>query len=83
VPPPQTLPRSPGHYIEWANACKTGGPTASNFDYAAVLTEAVLLGNVAFRVGKRIEWDAKRMRAANAPEADQYIRCHYRKGWRL
>ena len=83
VPPAITLPRSPGHYIEWINACKTGGTTASNFDYAAVMTESVLLGNVAFRVGKRIEWDAKRMRATNAPEADQYVRYRYRKGWRL
>ena len=55
----------------------------SNFDYAGRLTEFVLLGNVALRVGKKIEWDAKKLRAKNCPEADQYIRREYRKGWEL
>ena len=64
-------------------ACKGGPACLSNFDYAGRLTEFVLLGNVALRVGKKIEWDAKRMRAKNCPEADQYIRREYRKGWEL
>jgi hypothetical protein len=55
----------------------------SNFDYASELTEAVLLGNVALRLGKPIEWDARNMRVKGAPEADQYIRAEYRKGWSL
>ena len=55
----------------------------SNFDYAGRLTEFVLLGNVALRVGKKIEWDARKLRATNCPEADQYIRREYRKGWEL
>jgi hypothetical protein len=45
------------------------------------MTEAVLLGNVALRAGKRIEWDAKRLQVTNAPEANQYVRTEYRKGW--
>ena len=81
--PEPFIPRSPGHYLQWIQACKTGGPTGSNFDYASVLTESVLLGNVAFRVGRKIEWDAKRMRARNAPEAAQYLRRDYRRGWSL
>jgi predicted dehydrogenase len=81
--PDPFIPRSPGHYIQWIEACKTGKPTGSNFDYASVLTESVLLGNVAFRVGRKIEWDAKRMRAKNAPEASQYVRREYRSGWSL
>jgi len=72
-----------GHEDEWVNACKNGTPTGSNFDYAAKLTETVLLGNVAWKVGKRLEWDAKNMRATNAPEADRYLRREYRKGWSL
>ena len=44
---------------------------------------AGLAQNVALRVGKKIEWDAKELRAKNCPEADQYIRREYRKGWEL
>src|SRR5436190_1913150 len=61
--PPQTIPRSPGHYKEWIAACKGGPPAMSNFDYASQITEAVLLGNVALRLGKKIEWDPRNMRA--------------------
>lgn len=82
-PPKPYLPRSPGHYQEWVTACKQGGTPASNFDYAAPMTESILLGNVAFRVGKRIEYDWKRMTCPNCREADRYIRHSYRRGWRL
>ncbi len=82
-PPAPYIPRSPGHHAEWIQGCKTGSPTGSNFQYAAALTEMVLLGNVALRVGKKIEWDAANMKAKNCPEADQYLRREYRKGWSL
>ncbi len=82
VPPPQTIPNSPGHYAEWIEACKGGKPSLANFDYAGWTTEANHLGNVAYRVGKKLQWDAERMKATNAPEADQFIRREYRKGWR-
>jgi predicted dehydrogenase len=82
--PPQTHQRAAdGPYREWIAACKGGPPCLSNFDYAGRLTEFVLLGNVALRVGRKIEWDAERLRARNCPEADQYIRREYRKGWEL
>jgi len=82
--PAQTIQRAPdGPYREWIEACKGGPPCLSNFDYAGRLTEFVLLGNVALRVGKKIEWDAKKLRAKNCPEADPYIRREYRKGWEL
>lgn len=80
-PPEPTIPRSIGHYKEWIEACKGNGPTTCNFDYSGALTEAVLLGNVAFRAGKSLEWDAKALKASNAPEADKFIRKDYRKGW--
>ncbi len=83
TPPQPFIPNSIGHHEEWILACKTGGPTTSNFDYAGALTEAGLLGNVAFRVGKKIEWDSKKLRAKNCPEADQYIQHQYRKGWKI
>jgi len=43
----------------------------------------VLLGNVALRTGKKIYWDSQNMKAANAPEADQYIKPAFREGWSL
>ena len=82
-PPPPTIPRSPGIHQEWIRACKTGEPTSANFEYSGWLTEANQLGNVAYRVGKKIEWDAAKLRCTNAPEADAIIRRPYRKGWDL
>jgi predicted dehydrogenase len=80
-PPPQTIPNSPGHYAEWIEACKGGKPSLANFDYAGWTTEANHLGNVACRVGKKLEWDPVAMKATNCPEADKFIRREYRKGW--
>jgi hypothetical protein len=81
VRPPQTIAKSPGHYAEWIAACKTGAPTSADFQYSGWLTEANHLGGVALRTGRKIEWDAARMRASNAPEADRYLRREYRRGW--
>ncbi|KAA5542655.1 Gfo/Idh/MocA family oxidoreductase [Roseiconus nitratireducens] len=82
-PPPATIPRSIGHHREWIQACKEGGETTCNFDYSGALTESVLLGNVAFRAGKPLRWDAKQLRATNCPEADALIRKQYRSGWEV
>jgi predicted dehydrogenase len=80
--PAETLPRSPGHWIEWVNYAKGAGPVpGSNFQYSGWTTEANHLGNVAYRTGKKIEWDYENLRARNAPEADPFIRKEYRKGW--
>lgn len=81
--PEPFIPKSLGHHAEWIHACKTGAPTTCNFDYAGWLTEANHLGNVAYRVGKRLVWNAKRLEATNAPEATRFIRRSYRKGWKL
>ena len=82
-PPTQTIPASIGHHREWFEACKTGGATTCNFAYSGALTEAVLLGVVAYRTGEKINWDAKALKATNCPKADKYIRKEYRKGWGL
>ena len=80
--PPETLPRSPGHWVEWVNYAKGQGPVpGSNFQYSGWTTEANHLGNVAYRTGKKIEWDYQNLRATNAPEAAPFIRREYRKGW--
>jgi predicted dehydrogenase len=81
--PAPTIPNSVGHHKEFFDACKTGGPTTCNFDYSGALTEAVLLGTVAYRVGKKLEWDPVNLKAANCAEADRYLRPRYRKGWKL
>jgi hypothetical protein len=88
-PPAPTLPRNgkgdPGMKAEWIEAIKANKPeiAMSNFDYAGVLTEAILLGNVAMRVGKKLEWDGPALKATSCPEAAQYVKREYRKGWEL
>jgi hypothetical protein len=81
--PDQTLPRTKSHYHEWIDACRGQGKTLSNFPYAARLTEALLLGNLALRTGKKIEWDAGKMEAVGCPEASAMITPEFRKGWAL
>jgi len=83
VPPEPFIPASLGHHAEWVHACKTGAPTTCNFEYAGWLTEANHLGNVAYRTGKKLEWDPVALQAANAPEAAQFIRRQYREPWKL
>ncbi|HUG68236.1 MAG TPA: Gfo/Idh/MocA family oxidoreductase [Pirellulaceae bacterium] len=82
-PPAPTIERSIGHHAEWIKACKDGSPTTCNFDYSGALTEAVLLGNVAYRVGQSLQWDAKSLKATNCPAADKYLRKEYREGWEV
>jgi predicted dehydrogenase len=81
--PEPTIPRSPGHHEEWIEACKTGKPTGTSFDYSGPLTELMLLGNVALRAGHPIEWDAQAMRVKNVSVDDLFIRREPRKGWAL
>ena len=54
-----------------------------NFDYSGALTEAALLGNVAYRAGQKLTWDAVALKATNCPKADRFIRREYRAGWTL
>ena len=82
--PPKTLSRSVGHYKEWIEACKGGPPAGSNFvDHAGPLTEVILLGNVALRTGKEINWDASQFKVTNDDEANRYLHREYRQGWLL
>jgi predicted dehydrogenase len=83
VPPTPSIAKSIGHHEEWLQACKTGSPTTCNFGYAGTLTETVLLGNVAYRTGQKLEWDAPLLKATNSREAENFIRTEYRKGWEL
>lgn len=82
-PPRPTIPDSIGHHEEWIVACKTGSPTTCNFDYSGAVAEAVLLGNVAYRAGRKLRWDAVNLKATNCSEAAHWIKREYRKGWTL
>ncbi len=87
--PPRKLSRSPGHHVEWINACKGGPVAGSNFDWAGPMTETILLGNVALRSQLRedltrvkLEWDSKRLAFTNHEGANQFLRREYREGWK-
>ena len=81
--PDPFIPESLGHHAEWIHACKTGAPTTCAFAYSGLLTEANHLGNVAYRLGKKLEWDHANLRCPNAPEADALIHRAYRESWKL
>lgn len=89
---PQTIPRNEGpggddqrQKAEWLKMIRGGPPAYSNFDIAAYLTEIILLGCVAMRVGvgRKLDWDGPHMEATNAPEAAQFVKREYRPGWTL
>jgi len=88
-PPTPTLPRLGGGHAdssqkrEWVEAIRGGPKPRSNFDYSSVLTEAMLLGNVAVRFGKPIEYDAAQGRVTNLREADEFIHKKYRDTWNI
>ena len=83
-PPDVTIANSVGcHRREWVEACKGNGRALCDFDYASKLTETLLLGNIAYRAGKRLEWNATAMSFPNCPEADGYLHSDYREGWKL
>ena len=85
--PEPSLPRNGrgdlGMKEEWAAAIRGGAPAMSNFNYAGLLTESILLGNIAMRVDKTLKWDGPRLRFTNSREANQYIHKVYRDGWKL
>ena len=82
-PPQPSIPSSIGHHAEWIAACKTGSSTSCHFGYSGPISEAVMLGSVAYRVGERLEWDAANLRVTNVPQANALLRREYRSGWEL
>lgn len=80
---PSMLPHSPGHLKEWVLACGGGSPTFSSFEVGGHLAEIALSGVVALRTQKTLDWDGDKMRAKNAPEAEQFLQPHYRSGWTI
>ncbi|MBN2325970.1 MAG: Gfo/Idh/MocA family oxidoreductase [Candidatus Omnitrophica bacterium] len=79
---PKTLPRSPGHFDEWVNACRGGDAPGSNFvDHAGFLTETCMLGNAALQAGRKLYWDGPNMKFTNDDNANQFLHREYRDGW--
>lgn len=84
APPAKTLPRSAGAYREWIDACKGGAtPPGANFEFESPIVETILLGNIALRVPKKLDWDSANLKVTNASEANQYVDFAYRGGWKL
>jgi predicted dehydrogenase len=81
-PPERNWGREEVHK-DWVTAIKAGKQAPCNFAYAGPFTEAYLLGNIALRVGHRVEWDPLAFRITNCQEANHYLRREYRHGWDL
>jgi len=82
--PPKTLPRSPGNEREWIDACKGGKvKPGGNFEFEDLVTETLLLGNVAVLTGEKLMWDRANLKANNSDLGQKYIRPERRKGWEL
>lgn len=83
-PPTPWIEPSPGQMEEWIRACKGDSrEPLCHFGYAGPLTEANHLGNVAYRSGKKLEWEPESMTFPNAPDAEKFLRRSYREGWSL
>jgi predicted dehydrogenase len=77
-------PGSKDHYLEFVEACRGNGTTSTPFRYSGPLTELVLLGCLATRFPKTtLAWDAEGFRFSNVPQANQFLRRPYRKGWEV
>jgi len=83
TPPRKTIPRSVGHYQEWIAAAKGGKPAACNFEYGRLFAETALLGVVAVRTGKDLEYDPQNVRFTNDAAANEHLNPPYRAGWSL
>lgn len=82
--PPKTMRRADEHYKEWTQACKTGATTVCPIEFGCEMTELGLLGALALRTGKLLEWDSKNMRVTNqGDDVNMHVDPPYRKGWEI
>jgi predicted dehydrogenase len=73
-----------GHFENWHEAIQAGKPACASFDFAAPLTETVLLGNIAVRFpNQKLNWDSAALRFTNNNDANSFITSDYRSGWEL
>ena len=82
--PPKTLPRSPGNEREWLDACKGGNvKPGGNFEFSGMVTETLLLGNVAVQTGQKLHWDRAKMKVVDSEAAHKLVSPERRTGWEL
>ena len=82
--PPRTLERiTVSHEMNWANACKGVGTATTPFEYAAKLTEVMLLGVVSLKAKEKIHYDGANMKITNSSNANDLLKREYRRGWSL
>ena len=80
----ESIPPSPGHQVEWIEACKGAKPAGSNFNYSGPLTETIVMGMIALRFPNQVlQWDGANMKFVNNEKADAWIKPNYREGWSL
>ena len=81
---PKRLEKSPGHYKEWVQCCKTGKRAGSDFSYGGPLTEIALIGLIAIRCkGQKLHWNSEQMKFTNNAEANRWLKPEFRTGWTL
>lgn len=80
---PRMLPRRAGTWREWFDACRGGEPAGTHFPTAGLLAEFVLLGNIALRTGRPLQWNGPAGRFTNDDAANQLLHSEYREGWSL
>ncbi|MEI6537215.1 MAG: hypothetical protein WCN98_17870, partial [Verrucomicrobiaceae bacterium] len=80
---PKTFTRTHGIHRDWVDAIKAGKKSCSDFSYSAPLTEAIILGTLAIRTGKTVNWNAEKLEITGNPEASKLIKLEARKGWRI
>jgi predicted dehydrogenase len=87
-----TAARRDAFQVDWIDACKgksndvvhgTSSKTHCDFDYSGTMIEQMLLGLVAHRVGKKLEYDPATGRVTNSPEANEHLKRQYRPNWTL
>jgi hypothetical protein len=67
----------------WIEAFKNNTESPGSFLYSAPVTETILLGAVALRAGRKVEYDSKTMKITNVPDANKFLVREYRPGWEL
>ena len=81
--PPKILKRHSGTWGEWFEAMRGGETATCEFAWAGPLSEIVLLGNIAIRIGQTLNWNGPKMKFINNSQADQFLKEAYRSGWSI
>lgn len=78
---PKTIPRSPGHQQNFVDAVKARTQPESNLEYAREMTLPMHLALISYRLGRPVEWNAKKEKFVGDEEANGYLSREYRKEW--